>query len=60
MRLVAQPLNEVEHGVARLELERLAAGQEKGLRPGVAVGPLATAISGTSAMPSAASVSCAA
>ena len=37
MRLVAQPLHEIKHGVARLELERLAAGHEEGLHPGVAV-----------------------
>src|SRR6516164_2676393 len=29
MRLVAQPLDEVEHRIARLELERLASGQEE-------------------------------
>src|SRR6516164_2806595 len=38
MRLVAQPLDEIEHGIARLELERLASGQKEGLHPGVAVG----------------------
>src|SRR6266481_659803 len=37
MRLVAQPLDEIEHRVARLELERLASGQEEGLHPVVAV-----------------------
>src|SRR5260221_4023986 len=37
MRLVAQPLDEIERRIARLELERLASGQEEGLHPGVAV-----------------------
>src|SRR5262249_4864620 len=38
MRLVAQPLDEIERRIARLELERLAPGQEEGLHPaGVAV-----------------------
>src|SRR5499427_1305983 len=37
MRLVAQPLDEIKCGIARLELERLASGQEEGLHPGVAV-----------------------
>src|SRR5262249_31803505 len=31
MRLVAQPLDEIEHRIARLELERLAPGLEEGL-----------------------------
>src|SRR5258708_19482589 len=37
MRLVAQPLDEIERRIARLELERLASGQEKVLPPGVPV-----------------------
>src|SRR6185437_2852111 len=37
MRLVAQPLDEIEHGVARLELDRLAVGHEQGLAAGVAI-----------------------
>src|SRR5260370_34538297 len=37
MRLVAQPLDEIERRIARLELERLASGQEEGLHPGGAV-----------------------
>ena len=40
VRLVAQPLDEIEHGVARLELDRLAVGHEQGLAAGVAVRPL--------------------
>src|SRR5215831_21283874 len=40
MRLVAQPLHEIEHRVARLELERLAPGLKERLQPGIAVGPL--------------------
>src|SRR5262249_6389031 len=38
MRLVAQPLDEIEHRIARPELERLAPGHEEGLAPGVALG----------------------
>src|SRR5262252_10062114 len=37
MRLIAQPLDEIERRIARLELERLASGQEEGLHPGVTV-----------------------
>src|SRR5262249_45237136 len=40
MRFVAQPLDEVEHGIARLELERLASGQEESLHPRIAIRPL--------------------
>src|SRR2546423_3562350 len=40
VRLVAQPLHEVEHRVAWLEHERLAPGGVEGLPPGVAVGSL--------------------
>ena len=40
MRLVAQPLHEIEHGIARLQFERLAAGREEGLAAGVALRPL--------------------
>src|SRR5947207_4284323 len=31
MRLVAHPLHEIQHRIARLELDRLAAGNEEGL-----------------------------
>src|SRR5256886_4155968 len=37
MRLVAQPFDKIERRIARLELERLASGQEEGLHSGVAV-----------------------
>src|SRR5262249_42409566 len=37
MRLVAQPLDEIEHRIARLELERLPPGLEEGLHPSVPV-----------------------
>src|SRR6185312_471669 len=40
MRLVAQPLDEIQHGIARLELDRLALGQEQRLAAGIAVRPL--------------------
>src|SRR5262245_41046593 len=40
MRLVAQALDEIEHGVARLELERLPARQNQGLHPGIPLRPL--------------------
>src|SRR5215472_5534101 len=40
MRLVAQPLDEVEHGVARLELDRLAARDEQRFPARIAIGPL--------------------
>src|SRR5262245_40205940 len=40
MRLVAQPLDEIQHGVARLELDRLAIRHEQGFPPGIAVGAL--------------------
>src|SRR5262245_39542876 len=40
MRLVAQPLHEIEHGIPRPELEGLPPGLEEGLEPGVAVRPL--------------------
>ena len=43
VRLVAQPLHEIEHRVARLQHERLAAGHEEGLAAGVAVRPLGDA-----------------
>ena len=39
VRLVAQPLQEIEHRVARLEGDRRPAGEEKTLAPGVAVRP---------------------
>src|SRR5260370_12963306 len=37
MRLVAQPLDEIERRIARLELERLPSRQEKSLHPPPAV-----------------------
>src|SRR5262249_1825089 len=37
MRLVTQPLNKIKHGIARLELERLAARQKECLEAGVAI-----------------------
>src|SRR6185437_421234 len=37
VRFVAQPLDEIQNGVARLELDRLAVGQEQGFASGVAV-----------------------
>src|SRR5215831_6697275 len=37
MRLVAQPLDEIEHRIARLELERLPPGLEEGLHPRVPI-----------------------
>src|ERR1700722_16815944 len=37
---VPQPLDEVQHGVARLELDRLALRHEQGFPAGVAVRPL--------------------
>src|ERR1700704_431669 len=40
MRFVAQPLYEIEHRIARLELERLPPRHEEGLEPGIAIGPL--------------------
>ena len=40
VRLVAQPLDEIEQRIARRQLERRAAGHEEGLAPGVAVRPL--------------------
>ena len=40
VRLVAQPLDEIEHRIARLEHEGGPAGQMKMLAPGIAVRPL--------------------
>src|ERR1700689_4204370 len=37
MGLVAQPLDEIEHRVARRQLERVAAREEEGFTPGIAV-----------------------
>src|ERR1700754_4233982 len=37
MRLIAQPLDEVEHGIARLELDRLAIRHEQGFASRVAL-----------------------
>src|SRR5438046_2481786 len=38
VRLVAQPLDEIQQRVARLELERLAPGHEERLLAGIAIG----------------------
>src|SRR5450755_3115479 len=38
MRLVAHSLDEIQHGIARLELDRLAIRHEQGFTPGVALG----------------------
>src|SRR5262249_16616718 len=46
MRLIAQPLDKVEHRVARRQLERVAAREEEGFAPGVAVRPLGDADQG--------------
>ena len=46
MRLVAQPLQEVEHRIARLEGERRPAGHEEALATGIAVGTLGDADNG--------------
>ena len=43
MRLVAQALEEIEHGIARLEAERRLARHEEALAAGVAVGSLGDA-----------------
>ena len=43
VRLVAQPLQEVEDRVARIERERRPAGHEEALAAGVAVRPLGDA-----------------
>src|SRR6185437_5553089 len=43
VRLVAQPLQEIEHRVARLERERRPSRHEESLAPGVAVRPLGDA-----------------
>src|ERR1700719_1244379 len=40
MSLIAQPLDEIEHRVARRQLERVAAREEEGFAAGVAVRPL--------------------
>src|SRR4029077_20380520 len=40
MRLVAQPFDEIEHRIARPELERLAPGHEERFAPAAAPGPL--------------------
>src|SRR5260370_37500320 len=40
MGLIAQPLDEIEHRVARRQLERVAAREEEGFAAGVAVRPL--------------------
>src|SRR5271166_3170302 len=37
MRFIAQPLNKIEHRVARLKLERLPSRQEERLHAGVAI-----------------------
>ena len=43
VRLVAQALQEIEHGISRLEAEGLAPRHEEALAPGVAVRPLGDA-----------------
>src|SRR5688500_1587507 len=43
MRLIAQPLHEVEHRIAWPELERLAPRDEERLTAGIAFGPLGDA-----------------
>src|SRR5580704_8268619 len=40
MSLIAQPLDEIEHRIARRQLERVAAREEEGFAAGVAVRPL--------------------
>src|SRR5580700_6215459 len=40
MGFIAQPLDEIEHRVARRQLERVAAREEEGFAPGIAVRPL--------------------
>jgi len=40
MRLVAQPLDKIEHRIARRQLERVAAGKEEGFAAGVTIRPL--------------------
>src|ERR1043166_1682102 len=40
MRLVAQPLDEIKHRIARPELERLASGHEEGFPAGITLGAL--------------------
>jgi hypothetical protein len=40
MRFVAQPLHEIEHRIAGLELEWRSPRHEEGLQPGITVGPL--------------------
>ena len=40
MRLVAQALQEIEHGVARVERERRPSRQKEAFPPGIAVRPL--------------------
>src|SRR6185369_16847814 len=40
VRLITQPLDEVEHRITRLEHERLAPRHMEGLPPGITVGPL--------------------
>src|SRR6516165_10505090 len=41
MGLIAQPLDEIEHRIARRQLERVAAGKKEGFAASVAVRPLA-------------------
>ena len=52
MRLVAQPLQEIQHRIARLEREGRLAGHEEALAAGVAVGPLAMPTMAMSSRPS--------
>ena len=37
MRLIAQPFDEIKHGIARLEFERVTPGQEKSLHTRVPI-----------------------
>src|ERR1700731_5097238 len=39
MRLIAQPLDEIEHRIARRQLERVPAREEEGFAAGIAVRP---------------------
>ncbi len=60
VRLVAQALDEIEQRIARLEHEGARPGTKNVSRPASRSGPLATASSGMSAMPSSPSVAVAA
>ncbi len=60
MGLVAERLDAIEHGIARLEQQRLAPLEINALAPGVAVGSLATAATLMSVRPSSSSTAVAA